>query len=133
MPGCVNDGRHLIDVLVHQTEKKCLVAIVQTRQVNEFVNVSRLRQEVLELVFDGDDGRREQAVKTELGPFTFAECRSFVEVGIQQYGLSFLAYCDILLSGRVVDFDAEFHSNVSNEWQAVPIQGSIPALKTFGP
>ena len=109
----VDDRHHLVDVLEGQAVEERLVAVLQARQVDELLEVARLRLEVLvgpvHLLVDVAHGRRHQAAEVELVALPLREGGALVGERVQQQRPSLLGHGHVLLAGRRVDLDAEAH------------------------
>ena len=110
----VDDRHHLVDVLEGQAVEERLVAVLQARQVDELLEVARLRLEVLvgpvHLLANGADGRRNQAAEVELVALPLRERGALVGERVQQQRPSPLGHGHVQLAGRRVDLDAEAQS-----------------------
>ena len=86
----VDDRQHLLDVVVQQAEEQRLVAVLERGEVDVLLDRRRLRQEVLihaiELLLDGRDGRRDQAVEMERFTLAGAERRPLVDQRVGEHG-----------------------------------------------
>ena len=86
----VDDGDHLLGMLLHQPVEERLVAILQGGEEDVLLERIRLAPEIavdaLQLFLDREHPRRQQAAQSQRVALAFGERRALVEQGVGQQG-----------------------------------------------
>ena len=88
----IHDRHHFLDVVVQEAKEECFITVVQTRQIDELLEIRRFALETVvgpvELLLNRGDGGRQQTVQVKFSSLTSGECGAFVGDRIQKQFLT---------------------------------------------